>query len=505
MSPAPVMGVCEVVLNVLDRLGDARIAIVGDVMLDLYMQGDVERISPEAPVPVIRLMSERAIAGGAANVAANAASLGARVNLVGLAGDDEGFRRLAANLATHATIDCSGITRLADRPTITKTRVIGQHQQIARIDREDTRPLPVAVEAEILERALEAMAKSDVMVLSDYGKGVLSDGLLAPLLAAARRRGIPTIVDPKRRDLAAYRGATLITPNRAELKLATGLPCDSDEEVLAAARRAQAMCGADLLVTRSDRGMSLIPCEGEPIHLATVAREVYDVSGAGDTVVAVLGACLAAGLSMREAMRAANHAAGIVVGKFGTATVTRQELARAMEEARADGSDIEDGRLLGLQDLLSLRQYWRTQGLTIGIANGCFDLLHPGHISLIAQAAAACDRLVVALNSDASVRRLKGPQRPIQSEAARANVIGAIKGVAAVVLFDEDTPYELVAALQPEVLVKGADYTEDQVVGADIVRAAGGRVLLAKLSEGLSTSRLIANMTMDLQDAGTLS
>jgi D-beta-D-heptose 7-phosphate kinase / D-beta-D-heptose 1-phosphate adenosyltransferase len=469
----------------------SRLAIIGDLMLDIYIQGGVDRISPEAPVPVVQQISERVVPGGAANVAANVASLGASVKLVGLAGQDADFDRLASELDRYGTIDRSGIFVTPLRVTTTKTRILGYQQQIARLDREDRGAIPTEIENELIVRAVAAISASDLVIFSDYGKGVLSDAVLRASLAHARREQKPAIVDPKRRDLSAYRGASLITPNRVELALATGKPCDTDDEIVVAGKVAQEMSGADVLVTRSEKGMSLLPCEGEPTHLSTVARQVFDVSGAGDTVVAVLGGALAAGLSVTDAMKAANHAAGIVVSKLGTATVSCEELFNSMR-LHVDSIDVQDGRIVSWDKLLSLRRYWQSERLTVGLANGCFDVLHPGHISLIRQGAEVCDRLVIALNTDESVRRLKGPGRPVQSEKSRADVIGAIKGVSTVVLFDQETPRELIEALQPDLLIKGSDYTEAQVVGADIIRAHGGSVLLARLAEGQSTSRLIA-------------
>jgi D-beta-D-heptose 7-phosphate kinase/D-beta-D-heptose 1-phosphate adenosyltransferase len=478
-------------LTAFEKFGRAKVAVIGDLMLDIYIQGGVERISPEAPVPVIHQISERVVAGGAANVAANIAALGATVRLIGLAGQDSNFDRLAAELDRHDNIDLSGVFLTPLRSTITKTRILGHQQQIARLDREDRGPVPSEIENELIARAVVAISASDLVIFSDYGKGVLSDALLRACLAHARQQQKLTIVDPKRKDLSAYRGASLITPNRAELALATGKPCDTDDEVVAAGKMAQEMTGADVLVTRSEKGMSLVPRQSDPTHLSTVARQVFDVSGAGDTVVAVLGTALAAGLGIIEAMRAANHAAGVVVGKLGTAVVSREELVNSMQIS-VDAVDVQDGRFVTWDELLSLRRYWQRENLTVGLANGCFDILHPGHVSLIRQAAEACDRLVMALNTDASVRRLKGPSRPMQNQNSRAEVIGAIKGVSAVVLFDQETPRELIEALRPDLLVKGSDYTEAQVVGADVVRGYGGNVLLARLTKGQSTSRLIA-------------
>lgn len=475
----------------LDRLSDYRVAVIGDVMLDCYMSGSVSRISPEAPVPVLRVTDETAVPGGAANVAANLASLGLGVSLVGLAGEDGARDELIALLGKMGDIDCSGIAAVPGRRTTRKLRVIGANQQIVRVDHEDIFPCSAATETDFLAAMDRAIEGANIVILSDYGKGVCSDRAIRAVIERAAALGKKVLVDPKRTDLSIYRGAFLVTPNRKELTDATGLPCETDVEAAAAAAKAQEMCGAHLLLTRSEKGMSFFPADGPPMHVPTVAQGVFDVSGAGDTVVAVLAAAMAADMPIRDAMRMANHAAGIVVSKLGTASVTRDELAAALL-AESTTSDINDGRLLDRDGVVALRWAWAKEKLTVGITNGCFDLIHPGHISLIAQAAASCDRLIVALNTDASVRRLKGPSRPIQDEAARAAVIGAIKGVAAVVLFDEETPLELIEALEPDVLVKGADYTVDRVVGADLVQKRGGRVVLAELTPGRSTSGIVA-------------
>jgi len=446
---------------------------------------------------VLRVTDETAVPGGAANVAANLASLGLSVNLVGLAGQDHARDELVALLSAMGSVDCSGIAAVPGRRTTRKLRVIGAHQQIVRVDHEDVIPCSAEIEADFLAAMERAIEGADIIILSDYGKGVCSDRAIRAVIDRATALGKKVLVDPKRTDLAVYRGAFLITPNRKELTDATGMPCESDEEAAAAAAKAQEMCGAHLLLTRSEKGMSFFPLGEAPMHVPTVAQDVFDVSGAGDTVVAVLAAALAAGMPIRDAMRMANHAAGIVVSKLGTASVTREELAAALL-AESTTSDINDGRLLDRDAMVALRWAWAKEKLTVGIANGCFDLIHPGHISLIRQAAASCDRLIMALNTDASVRRLKGPSRPIQDEAARAAVIGAIKGVAAVVLFDEETPLDLIEALEPDVLVKGADYTIDRVVGADVVRKRGGRVVLAELVPGKSTSGIVAAAGTDL-------
>ncbi|WP_036257321.1 D-glycero-beta-D-manno-heptose-7-phosphate kinase [Methylocapsa aurea] len=478
-------------LPFLDRFATCRAAVIGDLILDCYLHGDVSRISPEAPVPVVRSLSEKSVPGGAANVVANLATLGVLVDVVGLTGVDGARDQLLNLLHDHGRVDVSGVIAVDGRPTTRKLRVLGAHQQIVRVDQEDTSPFGEEVEDRLVAAAFAAIEPADVVILSDYGKGALSERVLRAIIGRCNAARKEVLVDPKRLDLTAYRGASILTPNRKELSAATRLPCESDAEATAAAARAQEMSGANILLTRSEKGMSFFSAGNAPIHLATVAQDVFDVSGAGDTVIAVLAASLAAQLSIRDAMKMANHAAGIVVAKVGTATVTLDELHASLASEMASPS-VNDGRHVGLAEAAALRWAWAKEKLTVGVANGCFDLLHPGHISLIRQAAETCDRLIMALNSDESVRRLKGPSRPVQDEIARAAVIGAIKGVSAVVLFDEDTPLELLKVLQPDILVKGADYTEDTVVGADIVKARGGRVVLANLSPGQSTTKLIS-------------
>jgi D-beta-D-heptose 7-phosphate kinase/D-beta-D-heptose 1-phosphate adenosyltransferase len=471
-------------------LSRARVLVVGDIMVDHYVHGAVQRVSEEAPVPILHVHSERHVPGGAANVAYNIASLGAQVDLLGVVGADPVANLLASimeatpNITTHLCI-------ASDRPTVLKTRYLGGLHQMIRVDREQIHSCGEKIEAEILEHAELITENVRVMVLSDYGKGVLSDNVLAGLFALAKRRDLCVIVDPKRVNFADYRGATIITPNRKELQTATGLPCETDEEAAAAAAKAIDASEANILLTRSERGMSYFANGQPPIHRAAEAQEVFDVSGAGDTVVATVAASLAAGLKIESGLALANAAAGVVVAKRGTATVSPGELSGAAGSAKPRrarlGSIVHDREAAVAQTMA-----WRREGLRVGFANGCFDLIHPGHVSLILQAAEACDRLVVALNTDASVKRLKGPTRPLQDEDARAAVMASIKGVAMVTFFDEDTPIELLRALSPDVIVKGADYREDQVVGADLVKKHGGRVLLVKLEESHSTSRIIA-------------
>ncbi len=470
------------------KLAAGRVLVVGDVMLDHYVSGRVSRVSDEAPVPVIHVASERWTAGGAANVAANIAALGGKAVLVGVVGKDHAAKQLQDVLGgLSGSVEVRLVTE-AKRPTTIKTRYMGGQHQIVRVDREDAHAISAEAEAAMLDAIRAALPSVKAMVLSDYAKGTLTDGVLRPAIALARKAGVIVVVDPKRADWQGYAGADLITPNRKELALATGGPCVSDEDCIWAAGVAQQATDAAVLLTRSENGMSLYRDGERPLHLAAKAREVFDVSGAGDTVAAAIALGLGSGLAIETAMAIANVAAGIVVGKRGTATASPAEL-----NAELDGSD-RGGPLvgaLGLEEAKALRRRWGEEGRTVGFTNGCFDILHAGHVSLLRQAAANCDRLIVALNSDASVKRLKGPDRPAQDEASRAAVMAAIKGVDAVVIFGEDTPLEIIKELQPDVLVKGADYAEDRIVGADIVRARGGRIVRADLEAGYSTTRIL--------------
>ncbi|MEW6120998.1 MAG: PfkB family carbohydrate kinase [Pseudomonadota bacterium] len=466
------------------------IAVIGDIIVDHYVTGSVSRLSPEAPVPVLVHGADRLVPGGAANVAANIAAMGAPVLLVGLVGEDARAGDLRAALAGHAAIDLTGLVADAGRPTITKTRVMSGRQQIVRIDAEDTSAPTRDVEARLIAAARAAVAGAQVAVLSDYAKGVLGDRVISAVMEEAARRGVPVIVDPKRRTFEAYRGARLVTPNRRELAEATGLPDATDEQAAQAAAAAGAQFGGDVLVTRAEKGMTLWQQDGTVLHVAAEAREVFDVSGAGDTALAALATSLAAGEPMETCVRMANAAAAIAVGKLGTAVVTRAEIAAALD--RSLPQEEAPGALVSLERARQIVAGWQAAGATVVFTNGCFDLVHPGHVALLEAAAAEGDRLVVALNTDASTRRLKGPTRPLQDETARARVIGAMRCVDLVVLFEEDTPLETIRAVLPDVLVKGADYKPEDVVGADVVIAHGGRLVLADLVAGRSTSSLVA-------------
>ncbi|MCB9959921.1 MAG: D-glycero-beta-D-manno-heptose-7-phosphate kinase [Rhodospirillaceae bacterium] len=464
-------------------------------MLDRYIHGDMERISPEAPVPVLRIAHSREVLGGAGNVARNIMGLGGTATLAGMAGDDDAGATLE-RLCREALGGGTRLTRVAGATTTVKTRLIARHQQVLRLDAEQVAPLDAATQERLLDDLAPALAAARVVVLSDYAKGFLGDAMAARLIAAARAAGKPVIVDPKGADFAGrYRGATVLTPNLGELRVAAGLPVDDDEAVVAACRRLIESCDTEAVVaTRSEAGMTVVERSGTVAHLPAQALEVFDVSGAGDTVVATLALGLGAGVPLVDAARLANAAAGIVVGKVGTATVSQAELLHALHGA-ATARDEE--KVQPLAQAVDQVATWRRRGRTVGFTNGCFDLLHPGHVSLLRQARAACDKLVLGLNSDASVARLKGPGRPVQPEAARAAVLAALGTVDLVVIFAEDTPERVIEALRPDVLVKGADYTVDTVVGAGFVQSYGGRVVLADLAPGHSTTSTVARLRGD--------
>jgi D-beta-D-heptose 7-phosphate kinase/D-beta-D-heptose 1-phosphate adenosyltransferase len=474
-----------------ERLGRARVLVLGDVMLDRYVYGSVERMSPEAPVPVLRQENLRAMAGGAGNVARNVAALGGKVVLIGLVGDDAAGRELAAMLGDEPGI-ASQLVIDPDRATTVKTRFVAGRQQLLRVDDETPRPAAGSTADALLAGLDAALPAVDIVLLSDYAKGVLADEVLQRAIAKIHGAGKRLIVDPKSRDFRRYAGADLLTPNRGELAAATGILGEDDASVASAARHAMksARLGA-VLTTRGERGMTLVAGKSQPVHLSAEAREVFDVSGAGDTVIATLAAALACGADLAQAARLANTAAGIATGKLGTAVVHPADLLGALQARDVLASE---AKVVGLETALERIQRWRAAGDRIAFTNGCFDLIHPGHVSLLSQARSAADRLVVGLNSDASIRRLKGPDRPVQNETARGIVLASMSAVDLVLLFDEDTPIELIRAIRPEVLVKGADYRVDQVVGADVVQSHGGRVMLAELLPGHSTTGTIARV-----------
>ena len=477
--------------DIVRRFPEARVLVVGDIMLDRYVSGSAGRLSPEAPIPVLRPSHSHATLGGAANVALNVVTLGGQARLIGVVGGDAAGAELERLLVSSLIMPHLVVE--PDRPTTVKTRfMVGPHQ-LLRLDEETTVAIAPETARALLAKVAATLAPGDVVVLSDYAKGVLSDDLLGQIIALAADHRAMVIADPKRDDFLAYRGAAVLTPNEYEVRLATRIDAAEDTDAARAGQAALAQTGGQaVLVTRSARGLTLVRRDAPALHLPTRAREVADVSGAGDTLVAALAVALAVGGSLPAASVLANITAGISVGKPGTATVAKDELLGVLhfEELVAT-----DRKVATLEEAARQVAAWHAQGLRVGFANGCFDLIHPGHVRLLTEARARCDRLIVALNTDASVKRLKGPNRPVQNETARATVMASLAPVDLVVLFAEDTPLETVQALRPDVLVKGTDYSIDQVVGADLVQGWGGIVVLVELQEGYSTSGTIKRMT----------
>ncbi len=480
----------------LEKLEKARILCIGDLMLDRFVQGTVDRISPEAPVPVFRWGAERTMLGGVGNVVANLRALGVRTSVASRVGDDAEGRALSGLLAV------SGVENLALTskavPTIQKTRFVAQGHHVLRMDRERISPLAAAEETELLARIESVLSRVDVVILSDYAKGLLSKTFTEKVIAACRAAKVGVYVDPKGKDYRKYAGATFVKPNRKELEAVCGVSLDPTapdflEQVVHYARRLLATVNIEhIIVTLSEKGMVYVPGDGgETIYLPTECREVCDVSGAGDTTMSVLAAARAVGATFREAMELSNVAAGIVVGKVGTAVVTPAELDTALEQKKSVSKF--DRKIYSRAALTEQVRAWQAKGLKVGFTNGCFDCLHMGHLASLGQAKAHCDKLVVAVNSDASVRRLKGPSRPVQNETTRTHVLAGLEAVDAVTIFDEATALPVVEALRPDVIAKEgyaiADWPE-----AQFVVSYGGQAVTLKRVDGYSTSSLIARM-----------
>ena len=466
--------------------GHPQVLVVGDLMLDKYVWGEVERISPEAPVPVLRTGRQSEQPGGAANVAMNLAGLGARVMVMGFGGGDDDQAELEV-LLRDAGVKFS-IVACPGWPTTSKLRVLAGHQQLLRMDREAKPAYSARAAATLLGQLAAALPEAAVVVLSDYAKGVLSERVCRTVIAGARAAHVPVVVDPKVRDFLRYRGATAICPNAKELATVTGEPASDLNRLLAAGQAMTAALGLEyMLVTLSEKGIAILRPDSRQ-YAPAETRQVYDVSGAGDTVVAVVAAAMASGVAIEAAARLANVAAGIVIGKVGTVPIQHGELAGALSEELRPGSD---EKVVPIEVLLARIAGWRSRGLQVVFTNGCFDLLHVGHIALLEQARRMGDRLIVAVNSDRSVQRLKGPDRPLVQEQDRARILAALAAVDAVVVFDESTPLRLIEAIRPDVLVKGGDYCDVDVVGAAELRGWGGRVELVPLVAGCSTTSLI--------------
>ena len=478
--------------------GRLKVLVVGDLMLDRYIFGEVDRISPEAPVPVLRHARRYERAGGAANVAMNLAGLGCQTYLAGFWGDDSEKNELAAILE-QGQVDTVGVVS-GTLPTISKTRIVGRVQQLLRLDIESQEDRPEVENERLRERVVELVGKMSAVILSDYAKGALTPGLCEAVIRTARAAGVPVLVDPKTADFGKYSGATTVCPNLKELSLATGVPAHKTDELIAASKGLLTEHDLSFLtVTMSEKGITVVE-PGGSYHSPARAREVFDVSGAGDTVIATLAASVAGGLKVRTAVELANLAAGIVVAKVGTVPVAQHELIAALTPS----SGIAAGdKILDLERVTKRAAEWRASGETIVFTNGCFDLLHVGHITLLEDCRRFGSKLILGLNTDASVSRLKGPTRPIVGERERAKVMSALAAVDAVVLFDEDTPLELIRSLKPNVLVKGGDYSVETVVGHEDVIASGGRVEIVPTVEGFSTTNIVRKMAEGMpQPAG---
>ena len=459
----------------------AGVMVVGDVMLDRYWYGPTSRISPEAPVPVVKVNTIEERPGGAANVAMNIASLGANARLVGLTGIDDAARALSKSLA-DVNVKCDFVS-VPTHPTITKLRVLSRNQQLIRLDFEEgfegVDPQPLH------ERINQALSSIGALVLSDYAKGALAS--VQQMIQLARKAGVPVLIDPKGTDFERYRGATLLTPNLSEFEAVVG-KCKTEEEIVERGMKLIADYELSaLLVTRSEQGMSLLQPGKAPLHMPTQAQEVYDVTGAGDTVIGVLAATLAAGNSLEEACFFANAAAGVVVGKLGTSTVSPIELENAVRGRADTGFGVMTEEELKLAVAAA-----RKRGEKVVMTNGVFDILHAGHVSYLANA-----RLIVAVNSDASTKRLKGDSRPVNPLEQRMIVLGALEAVDWVVSFEEDTPQRLIAGILPDLLVKGGDYKPEEIAGSKEVWANGGEVLVLNFEDGCSTTNIIKKIQLD--------
>lgn len=471
----------------LEQAPALQVLVVGDLMLDEYLWGQTERISPEAPVQVVDVVGEELRLGGAGNVINNLLALGCQVKVASVVGDD-GDGRLLRQLLEDRGIDGSGLLLAAHRTTSRKTRVLASHQQMLRIDRESRQPLDSDQESELLKFLRKEAADCQVILVSDYLKGVLSDQVLEAVIGLGQSRMLPVVVDPKGKDFSRYRGATVLTPNRREAQAAAGRDFVDEEALVAAGEQlCQELNLMALVMTRSEEGMSLFLRGGQHLRLATDARDVFDVSGAGDTVLACLGAALGMGLDIEAGARLANLAAGIVVGKLGTSTVSPAELRHAAALQQADSA----GKLCSREQLAAILAGERARGRRVVFTNGCFDLLHVGHIRYLQKARQLGDLLVLGLNSDASIQRLKGPKRPLIGEEERAHILAALDCIDHVTIFDEDTPLELLETLRPDILVKGGDYTPETVVGRELVESYGGRVELIQFVDGKSTTNII--------------
>jgi D-beta-D-heptose 7-phosphate kinase/D-beta-D-heptose 1-phosphate adenosyltransferase len=471
---------------------DKWVLVIGDLMLDRYLIGDVQRISPEAPVPVVLLKAQNDRAGGAANVAANLANLGIRTSISGCVGEDAEATTLLA-LINHLGIKSEAVIQSSERPTIAKIRVISSNQQIVRIDQESQSIFSAKENAELhvlITRSLHE--KPAIVILSDYAKGVLNADACRAIIKACNDANIPVLVDPKDQDYSKYKNATALTPNKKETAEACGVSFSDNAALINGAKQLKTNLNLEFLaVTRGEEGITLLD-KNVDYHIAATAKEVFDVSGAGDTVIATLAAGLIHGLSPQAALYLANTAAGIVVGKVGTVPIQLDEL---VHELASKNVNEQTDKICDLKNLSAKVKNWRANNQKIVFTNGCFDLLHAGHVSYLEAAKKTGDKLILGLNTDRSVSALKGPSRPVIHENDRARVLAALESVDAVILFDEDTPLSLIDELRPDVIVKGEDYTEDQVVGGKEVKSWGGSIKLTPIVQGRSTTGILEKIS----------
>lgn len=461
-----------------------KVLVVGDIILDEYIWGSVNRISPEAPVQIVECKSQNMVLGGAANVANNLTSLGCKVYITGTVGVDEKGDKLIG-LLKRMDIDTEGVVKDPIRITTNKIRVIAHSQQIIRIDNEDKRPVSGETEKKVKDYIEKIMPSMNGIICSDYNKGIVTDKVFRAMVHDAKRYKKMIIVDPKGSDFSKYKGANVITPNEKEVAAACPVKIQDEEDMERAIKYLFGLMHNDaILITRGKDGMSLFEKKGKATHIPTEARDVYDVTGAGDTVIGVFGMAVFAGLGFVESARLANMAAGIVVGKVGTSIVTKEELSNFIEE----GSLLSAGNILSLDELKQMISLARNREKKIVFTNGCFDVIHGGHIEFLQKAKELGDILVVGLNDDKSVKRLKGEGRPMKPQSERANILSALKYVDYITIFSELTPKKLIQEIKPDILVKGSDYSIEEVVGRDIVEGDGGRVELIPIVKGISTS-----------------
>jgi len=484
--------------DLVEKFQNTTIMVVGDIMLDSFVYGGVSRISPEGPIPVLSVSREDTMLGGAGNVVANLRAMGCTVEILSVIGQDSAGREIADRVEDLGS-KSNGLIIDDLRPTILKTRYLSQNQQLLRVDREQANAIDPKIEEKIFDYASKNVGKAQLLVLSDYGKGTLTPNLIKKLIGLAKKNKVSVVVDPKGKDFSIYKGANVITPNRNELSNATdGMAVKTDQEIESAAQALLKQSGVEnIIATRSEDGISVIPKKGEISHIRTKAREVYDVSGAGDTVVAALAAALSTGASLADAAQLANIAGGLAVAKVGTAIIRDSELIDAIDHSE---TAISQSRIATIADWESAKEEirkWQAQGLKVGFTNGCFDIVHYGHVNYLNQARDNCDRLVLALNHDKSVKILKGSDRPINDQMARATVIGALASIDLVVFFgadeegDDNTPCEIVGYLKPDILMKGGDYTVDQLPEGQVALSYGGEVNIMPLYEGYSTTNII--------------